>query len=217
VSRRNDDRDMKRRMSEREQDALLRGPLAGFVSELESLASDVPAPSPALYALLQEGLEPDPAMVPALPRVRHRRAWLVPVPLTALVLAGTVGAASADVLPDSAQRVVSDTVASFTPIHFPKPAAKQHHKPVVTPTEDPETAVPRATGRPTSLPEPALSHRAPEATAHPTPHSTGSHRGRPEEPHRGRPSLTPSPAPEATDNEHRNGLNGNREDHGNRG
>ena len=185
MRRRSDDRHVARRMSEREMDALLRGPLAGFVADVEALAGPAPTPSAALAALLDEGLVPDPTLVPTLPRVPRRRAWLVPVPL-AVLLAGTLGAASANALPAPAQRIVSDTVSSFTPIHLPKPA---HGKPVGPP--DVRPAVPGV--RPT-LPAPAVSHRAPQATAHPSPHPSphASHRGRPAAPRHGRPTTTPT-------------------------
>lgn len=199
---------MKRRMSEREMDALLRGPLADVVAEITALGAEVPPPSPALYALLQEGVEPDPAMVPTLPRVPRSRARLVPVPLAALVIAGTVGAASANALPAPAQRVVSDTVATLTPIHLPRPAAKPRPTPVVTPTEQPERAVPTETGRPTSLPQPALSHRAPEATDHPEPHATGSHRGRGGDHHEDGATTRPTAAHEATTSQDGSGDSG---------
>lgn len=152
-----DDSDVLRRMTDREMDALLRGPLAGFVSDLEALATAVPAPSAALAELLEQGLVPDTTLTPALPR-RPRRAWLVAVPVAALVLGGTVGAASANVLPDEAQRAVSDVVSSITPIHLPRPVDKP--RPTVAPTDRPsEDPVPGLGAQP-NLPPAAVSHRA---------------------------------------------------------
>lgn len=204
-----DDRGMKRRMTEREQDALLRGPLAGFVAEVESLAAELPVPSPALYAMISEGLEPDPALAPVLPRVRRSRAWLVPVPVTALVLAGTVGAASADALPAPAQRVVSDTVASFTPIHLPKPAAKHTQRP--TPVETPTAPVVAATAEPSEDPKPTHTPQGDEHRQRPSTHATehghsdGSGRGH---------GHAATPSPSARRDEH-SGDNGERStDHG---
>lgn len=184
---------MNRRLTEREQDALLRGPLAGFVTEVESLAAELPVPSPALYAMISEGLEPDPTLVPILPPVRRSRAWLVPVPLTALVLAGTVGAASANALPAPAQRVVSDTVAAFTPIHLPKPAAKPRPTPAVVPTTAPvapATAAPSEDPKPTHTPQ-GDEHRH-RPSARPTEHGHSDEGGR-----GSRHAATPSPSAHA--------------------
>jgi hypothetical protein len=89
--------------------------------QLEALVTSSPAPSPALAELLSTGVVPE---VPtALPRRRKRR-WLLALPLTVAVLGGTVGAASANVLPAPVQGVVSDTVGTFTPLHLPKKAHK---------------------------------------------------------------------------------------------
>ncbi|MCU1601366.1 MAG: hypothetical protein JWO22_2075, partial [Frankiales bacterium] len=128
-----DDRHVKRPLSDRDADALLRGPeLAGFVADLQAMATEIPAASPSLASMLADGLVPDATATAVLPVVRARKRWLVALPLTGLILAGTLGAASANVLPDGAQKVVSDTVSSITPIHLPKPALKA--KPTPEPT-----------------------------------------------------------------------------------
>jgi uncharacterized membrane protein YgcG len=160
---------------DRDADALLRGlavtgeeALTAFVSELQSLADQpAPAPSSALAAMLEDGLVPDTTLPPVVFPVRRKRRWLVSIPLAFAVVGGTVGAASANALPDQAQRLVSDTVSSIIPVHLPKPATEPHPRtpgkltPTATPTEDqtPEpTETPRSPllggtdGRPTSRP-----------------------------------------------------------------
>jgi hypothetical protein len=158
------------RFDDRDADALLRGlavtgedGLTAFVSELQSLADQpVPAPSRALAAMLEDGLVPDTTLPPVVFPVRRKRRWLVSIPLAFVVVGGTVGAASANALPDQAQRLVSDTVSSITPIHLPKPAHRRAPAPArghaPTPAVSAQPAVPEQHGsdRPGS-PRPSAS------------------------------------------------------------
>jgi hypothetical protein len=186
------------RFDDRDADALLRGlavtgedGLTGFVSELQSLADQpVPAPSRALAAMLEDGLVPDTTLPPVLFPVRRKRRWLVSIPLAFVVVAGTVGAASANALPDQAQRLVSDTVSSITPIHLPKPAHRRAPAPArghaPTPAGSAQPVVPEQHGsdRPGS-PRPSAS-----------PHGVGdgqSEHGGGEGRDRVRPSASPHP------------------------
>ena len=144
---------------------------------LESLVTTPPEPSPALAELLRDGFD-----AVSLPRVRRRRRWLLAFPITVALLGGTVGAASANVLPDAVQGVVSDTVGTLTPLDLPKPhKSKPGHEPAVP-------AVPGVPGHPVlpTLPPPAQV--APRATpTHPGP---GRHGG---------PTQLPTPAHRPTD------------------
>ncbi|MCW2706355.1 MAG: hypothetical protein JWM22_197 [Frankiales bacterium] len=186
------------RLVDRDADALLRGlavtgedGLTAFVSELQSLADQpVPAPSRALAALLEDGLVPDTTLLPVLFPVRRKRRWLVSIPLAFVVVGGTVGAASANALPDQAQRLVSDTVSSITPIHLPKPAHRRAPAPArghaPTPAVSAQPVVPEQHGsdRPGS-PRPSAS-----------PHGVGdgqSEHGGGEGRDRVRPSASPHP------------------------
>ncbi len=145
-----DDEGVRRPLSDREADALLRGPeLAGLVSDLQAMATQAPQPSPALAAVLAAGIVPDATATAVLPRLVRRRRWLVALPITGAVLGGTLGAASANVLPDGAQRVVSDTVSSITPIRLPKP---DEPKPAPEPTA---RLAPAATAEPSEDPKPS--------------------------------------------------------------
>jgi hypothetical protein len=143
---RDDDRDVRRPLSDRDADAVLRGHavageegLTSFVSDLQSLADDAaPAPSAALAAMFDGGLVPDLTASPTLPPAPRRRWWLVPIPLTVVLVGATMGAAGANALPGPAQRVVSDTVASISPIHLPKP--KVHPAPKAKPSPTPAVA-----------------------------------------------------------------------------
>jgi hypothetical protein len=173
VTPRDDDRDVRRPLSDRDADALLRGRavageegLTSFVSDLQSLTDDAaPAPSAALAAIFDGGLVPDLTASPSLPPAPRRRWWLVPVPLAVVLVGATMGAAGANALPGPAQRVVSDTVSSITPIHLPKP--KAHPKPAPTPRHTPSQA------------PAAVVHESADPQQRPTPDPTSSdHNGR---------------------------------------
>jgi hypothetical protein len=175
VTGHDDDQNVRRprsedRLVDRDADALLRGlavtgedGLTAFVSELQSLADQpAPAPSRALAAMLEDGLVPDTTLPPVVFPVRRKRRWLVSIPLAFVVVGGTVGAASANALPDQAQRLVSDTVSSITPIHLPKPAHRRAPAPgrghAPTPAVSVQPVVPEQHGsdRPAS-PHPSTS------------------------------------------------------------
>ena len=165
---RDDDRDVRRPLSDRDADALLRGRavtgeegLTGFVSDLQSLTDDgAPAPSAALAAMFDGGLVPDLTASPSLPPAPRRRWWLVPVPLAVVLVGATMGAAGANALPGPAQRVVSDTISSITPIHLPKP--KAHPKPERAPHHTPSQA------------PAAVEHESADPQQRPTPDPTSS-------------------------------------------
>jgi hypothetical protein len=168
VTPRDDDRDVRRPLSDRDADALLRGRavageegLTSFVSDLQSLSDDAaPAPSAALAAIFEGGLVPDLTASPSLPPAPRRRWWLVPVPLAVVLVGATMGAAGANALPGPAQRVVSDTVSSITPIHLPKPKAQP--KPAPTPRQTPSQA------------PAAVVHESADPQQRPTPEPTPS-------------------------------------------
>jgi uncharacterized membrane protein YgcG len=151
------------RPQDRDADALLRGlavtgeeAITAFVTDLQNLADQpAPAPSRALAAMLEGGFVPDATLPPITFPVRRKSRWLVSVPLAFAVVGGTVGAASANVLPDPAQRLVSDTVSSITPIHLPKPATKPHPRSPGKPT-------PTATPTEGQTPEPTETPRSPQ-------------------------------------------------------
>lgn len=167
---RDDDRNVRRPLSDRDADALVRGRvvageegLSSFVSDVQSLTGDAaPAPSAALAAMLDGGLVPDLTAIPSLPPAPRRRWWLVPVPLAVVLVGATMGAAGANALPGPAQRVVSDTVSSITPIHLPKPAV--HPKPSQTPRHAPNQA------------PAAVVHESADPQQRPTPDPTASDR-----------------------------------------
>lgn len=102
--------------------------LADLLAELRAVA-DEPAPSagPELAALLA-GAAP---IAPARAR-RSRTASVVVIGLVSSgVLAGGVGAAAADELPDPVQRVVSRVINTLTPFEVPHPDHRvpAHHRP----------------------------------------------------------------------------------------
>lgn len=162
-----DDQDMSQPLDERATDALLAGRSVPGESALSALVADVlalldapaPVPSAALAELLVDGLVPDTALLPTLPR-QARRPRLLPIPLAAGALAvagGLFGAATANALPPPAQRIVSDTVGTLTPLHLPRPASKP--KPAVRPApgSEPSEDPTHATYEPTEPTEPSES------------------------------------------------------------
>jgi hypothetical protein len=175
----NDHTSMSQPLDERATDALLAGrsvpgeeALTAFVADTLALTRQpAPAPTAALAELLENGLVPDSTLRPTLPKA-SRHWWLLPVPLAVgslLVAGGIFGAAGANALPAPAQRVVSDTVATLTPIHLPKPASKP--KPTITPApsedpvepsdvnEPPESTEPAESAEPSERPEPTDGQR----------------------------------------------------------
>jgi hypothetical protein len=177
VTRDSDHLDMSQHFDERATDALLAGrnvpgeeALSAFVAEMLAVANGAaPTPSVALADLLEHGLVPDTAQLPTL-LTPARRRWLLPIPLAAAALAaaaGVFGAATANALPAPAQRIVSDTVDTLTPLHLPKPASKP--KPAVSPTpeSEPSEDPTHATYLPTEQsesPEPAETSERPGTT-----------------------------------------------------
>jgi hypothetical protein len=166
---------MSQPFDERAADALLAGrdvpgeeALSAFVAELLAVTEGpAPTPSAALADLLEHGLEPDTAQLPTL-LTPARRRWLLPIPLAAATLAaagGLFGAATANALPAPAQRIVSDTVGTLTPLHLPKPASKP--KPAVSPapesepSEDPTHPTYQQPTEPADSPEPAETSERP--------------------------------------------------------
>jgi hypothetical protein len=147
--------------TDREAEALLR-------RRLEALLTVAPPPSAALAEVLRTGITPEAV---SLPRVRSRRRWLVAAPLTVALLGGTVGAASANVLPDAVQGVVADTVGTLTPLDLPKPGHQPH--PAKPQLPAPAQLAPRATPHAT-LPTQAAQPIAPPSTTDGRP---GLHRG----------------------------------------
>ena len=149
----------RRRIDDRTADALLSGravegepELSALVGQLRSLA-DLPAPAPsaALAAMLENGLDPasqaldaaTPAPPMAYPAAVSWRTRTRALPLQ-LSLAGTaglalvLGAAAAGALPAPAQTAVADVVEAVTPLHLPRPAAHPAPDVVPTPTGAPE-------------------------------------------------------------------------------
>ncbi|MFN2539326.1 MAG: hypothetical protein ABR549_14425 [Mycobacteriales bacterium] len=193
-----DDEDMTQPLDERAIDALLSGRqvegeelLSAVVAELLALTA-APVPSPALAAVLRDGLTPDATSVPGLPRMRRGRR-LLPLPLaagTALAVCGVFGAASANALPAPAQRIVSDTVSSLIPVHLPKPASH----PTPTPSESPsQRPAPRAVVP--TRPERAEPSRRPERSPGA---KQGDGHGRGDGVDRRGPDVTASARPEGT-------------------
>jgi hypothetical protein len=131
VSPSRDDEGMTGPMDDRAADALLGGrtvegepELTGFVADLGALAEALPTPSPALAALLEDGIVHGPLPVAAPAAVR--RSWFA-APLWArgalvgaMALAAVLSAAAGDLLPGRAQDAVADVVGWVTPVDLPR-------------------------------------------------------------------------------------------------
>lgn len=129
-----------------ESDPLADPALASFLDDLEVVASrPVPAPRPALAAILADGISPEPTVPASTPRPARRatprRKMIVSELLAGILakLAGlglaakaglglTMAAASvttagvANVLPDPAQHAVATAVGAATPFSLPDPS-----------------------------------------------------------------------------------------------
>jgi hypothetical protein len=135
--------------------------LASIVAELQSLAHEPPRPSPELSVLLAQGIATPLVATPPRPSFR------VGVTLGAVILTvsgGTIGAASANVLPPRAQRAVADAVQAVTPLHLPRPT-----RPASLPTPAPS---------PTPSPRHATLS-TPQELGHPDPASPNARGGQP--------------------------------------
>lgn len=98
-----------------------------FVGQLQATVNHPPAPvSPALAAVLRDGLPTPPVIVPdEAPASRWPARWrrIVPGVAAALGLAvtGVTGAAAANLLPDGPQRIMAAVVKALTPFEVPSP------------------------------------------------------------------------------------------------
>jgi hypothetical protein len=166
--------------------------LGSLIGQVRSLAdTPAPAPSSALAAILEDGLDAATLTLPVRTAPSavswRRRSWALPLQLSLAAtgcLALILGAAAANELPSPAQTAVANAVEAVTPLHVPRPAS--HPAPAVAPT-------------PTRTAEPA-SHRnghdpSPRAT-----HSEGTSGRTGNDDHR----VGPSPSP----NDDRSGSGG---------
>ncbi len=133
MSPRSDDRGVKRPIDDRAAERLLSGhsvvdepELTAFVADLLALSVEAPAPSAALSAVLEHGIAstsaPAAAATAALPRRRFARvavSWPRFALSGAAVFALVLAAASAGLLPRTAQNAVADVVGWVTPVELP--------------------------------------------------------------------------------------------------
>ena len=92
--------------------------LAAALEDVRNLAGGpVPAPSPALARILTTGAPERIASIPSAPETTRRRRALVQASLAAAVIIAV--AATLDVLPRPAQRLVATAVSAVTPFHLP--------------------------------------------------------------------------------------------------
>jgi hypothetical protein len=150
-----DDRTVELLLSGREVDGETE--LGALISQVRSLADGpAPAPSSALAAMLEGGLDAATLPVPTATSAVswRRRSWALPLQFSlagSACLALILGAAAANELPAPAQTAVANAVEAVTPLHVPRPAA--HSAPAVVPTPTP-----------TRTPVPAAQDPSPRAT-----------------------------------------------------
>ncbi len=164
--------DPRRALDDRAVEALLTGhPVEGHEDLQELLGAfraatpaQAPTPSPALTALLSDGL-PAPAVGPATaggpataPGRTRRRLIAVPAAL-ALAVTGSVGlfagAAAANQLPARVQTAVADVVESVTSLQVPRPAARPQDPKRTTPAREDASPSESSSRRPSPRPEDA--------------------------------------------------------------
>lgn len=149
-------------------------PLAGYddlaviLRDVRALVPNaVPTPNAALAAMLADGFTPAPSVIVrgGRPERRRLRSAAIVTGVVATMMGGLVGAAAANVLPDTLQRAVARAVEAVSPLHLPRPE---------TPTKSPTgIETPRgAQGTPSGLPSgTTVSPHKPSGPA-PTPSPT---------------------------------------------
>ena len=129
--------------------------------------TDVPTPNAALAAMLADGFTPAPSVIVrgGRPDRRRLRSAAIVTGVVATMMGGLVGAAAANVLPDTLQRAVARAVEAVSPLHLPRPET-----PTLSPTG---IETPRGSqGKPDGLPSgTTVSPHKPSGPA-PTPSPT---------------------------------------------
>ena len=138
--------------------------------------TDVPTPNAALAAMLADGFTPAPSVIVrgGRPDRRRLRSAAIVTGVVATMMGGLVGAAAANVLPDTLQRAVARAVEAVSPLHLPRPET-----PTLSPTG---IETPRGSqGKPGGLPSGTTvsPHRPSGPTPSPTDGEGRVNTGRP--------------------------------------